>query len=1169
MAPKTQGINLGSERVPEKGPMFGVGKPEFKEPEKIDKNLARLETSLVDMDEEQATEKLKYLFGDLGFTFDQAGYGYDAITVTSPSGKKLDLSWDNFSSKQDEYVLGQLTDFISKESKAPSNAAKLEKYYEESNKKFVDQREINETIATLSKKSDDVNKLIKGYVVKRDALENEGKVLEETPENLRDANWESRYNNFVENVNKLEEERLSVVDYQNNFEGNKSDIDMAVGKYMQTEEKMGWWGGVLLNSLLKSGGRVAASGTALFIDGIVNIMPTESLTGDYPERFVDAAKKLGYKVEDYKKLKTSLSEDQIEEINDKVDDELKKELKYKYGTLETARETNVKALGSDNVTKQYEAKFKEGFFGGAVAGLAESLPSMLGPSPARVLSMYSNITDNVSEEMENDPTLSKLSETEKSLVSVPIGIVSAILEEFGLRNVVANKGLLNKLVMRMLGKVSPGVTSRTFAELVRNDVESMVARGLLTVGGGALAEFETGAAQEASEQTIKAIYNKVKGDDVFKQIAQTPYEFIGDMMYAGAQEAVGGFVLGSIPAVSAAYRKTGFEGMSDIDFEKFERIANDDKVESAFVTSLKTQINSGEISVEDAKQTLNDYRKSRGLYKQLPDSLTTENKKKAMNLLRERQGLDQQISGKDAALVKTQKARIEEINSLLETISKPENNAVQEQATSKVPVQPGATIGGEVAQGEPQAEPQVVTEEGQAQKEKVERKRQEELFDILSEEDKQIASKIPEGDKRDKWVKTRVSKTTKGTDAIEKHNAEDALNTSTDAATRIAAKRKLESNQPFNEGSISDINKVIFKIKNNEILIGGEKLIKDYYDAELAAIESQKGQAKEEVAPGSKGVISGIEITYPTQEQRAEREAVRNSQDYVSARSIELPVTDTEALAEDLKGEFAMVTGENPDGQPLTEEENQALNQKAEEWLTSRGYDPKPIVGKFNQAENSFFVKGMTEADAIEFAQEFNQKSVAHSGGMLYQNGSRNPRTTGDDFSFGKFEPGMDMVSIVNTTDGPRQFSVAYDFKTTIESDAVSGFDQAVNNSAQSLKLVAPDLKIIVAENTEDAQLQIAEALSAVAPSQAADVAEGFTTETRGQTVFVNGKPFAIVLDKSQADTVTIGHEVWETMLNDAFGDDQAKFKEFRDEIDRQLTIEWLWRDRRRFNEVL
>ena len=150
----------------------------------------------------------------------------------------------------------------------------------------------------------------------------------------------------------------------------------------------------------------------------------------------------------------------------------------------------------------------------------------------------------------------------------------------------------------------------------------------------------------------------------------------------------------------------------------------------------------------------------------------------------------------------------------------------------------------------------------------IERKRQEELFDILSEEDKQIASKIPEGDKRNKWVKTRVSKTTKGTDAIEKHNAEDALNISSDVATRIAAKRKLESNQPFNEGSISDINKVIFKIKNNEILIGGEKLIKDYYDAELAAL----GQPVAEVIEFTPPVIEAPVPLPVTEEQKSELE---------------------------------------------------------------------------------------------------------------------------------------------------------------------------------------------------------------------------------------------------------------------------------------------------------
>ena len=50
---------------------------------------------------------------------------------------------------------------------------------------------------------------------------------------------------------------------------------------------------------------------------------------------------------------------------------------------------------------------------------------------------------------------------------------------------------------------------------------------------------------------------------------------------------------------------------------------------------------------------------------------------------------------------------------------KTETDAVQEQAAGEVPVQPGATVGEEVAQGEPQAEPQGPAEAGQAAEEVV------------------------------------------------------------------------------------------------------------------------------------------------------------------------------------------------------------------------------------------------------------------------------------------------------------------------------------------------------------------------------------------------------------------------------------------------------------------
>lgn len=120
-----------------------------------------------------------------------------------------------------------------------------------------------------------------------------------------------------------------------------------------------------------------------------------------------------------------------------------------------------------------------------------------------------------------------------------------------------------------------------------------------------------------------------------------------------------------------------------------------------------------------------------------------------------------------------------------------------------------------------------------------------------------------------------------------------------------------------------------------------------------------------------------------------------------------------------------------------------------------------------------------------------------------------------------------------------------------------TNFDEAVNKSAQSLNVVAPELKVIVGENIDDVQNQIVEAIAPIiGERQAIQTAEEFATGTKGQTIFVDGKPFAVVFDKTTADSRTAGHEAWEVMLNDAFGNDQAKFKEFTVSIDSQLRAQ-------------
>lgn len=72
------------------------------------------------------------------------------------------------------------------------------------------------------------------------------------------------------------------------------------------------------------------------------------------------------------------------------------------------------------------------------------------------------------------------------------------------------------------------------------------------------------------------------------------------------------------------------------------------------------------------------------------------------------------------SLTEQRAAIIEKIAALENQVTpKTETDAVQEQAAGEVPVQPGATVGEEVAQGEPQAEPQGPAEESQAAEEVV------------------------------------------------------------------------------------------------------------------------------------------------------------------------------------------------------------------------------------------------------------------------------------------------------------------------------------------------------------------------------------------------------------------------------------------------------------------
>jgi len=321
----------------------------------------------------------------------------------------------------------------------------------------------------------------------------------------------------------------------------------------------------------------------------------------------------------------------------------------------------------EDVTEQYIQLQKEDTVKGAVIGAFESIPAILTGggtlgNTTRIAYLMAQTSDMLDEEMRADPDFDGVSESEKYMLKAPVSIAVATLENLGLRNIVRQKGLFNGILGRAFSKSTSKTTAKEFGDFIRQDVDNLVARYGLTLLGAGAAEFETGFAQELSTMTLKELYNQAKSKEMFKQ-PDTWLGWLGQSLYAGGQELIGGFVLGQIPAVTNAAYSGKLATIDNDIFDLFEKISKDDTYKNLYKTQIKNKINSGEMTEEEGAEALNKLNQVQGVMEQLLEDTPTEIKKKALSLLLEKQILEGQVDGKNEQLSKRKRDRIKEIDS--------------------------------------------------------------------------------------------------------------------------------------------------------------------------------------------------------------------------------------------------------------------------------------------------------------------------------------------------------------------------------------------------------------------------------------------------------------------------------------------------------------------------
>jgi uncharacterized protein YbjQ (UPF0145 family) len=358
----------------------------------------------------------------------------------------------------------------------------------------------------------------------------------------------------------------------------------------------------------------------------------------------------------------------------------------------------------DVSTQAYMESEKRSDVATALFSVAESLGALASSAPLSAAGIATGMFNPAFYAMgyyESKDELDKvegMSEVERVLMSSVYGGVSSVLETFGiemaLQKTPFGKNLTNNIMKGVFSSLPKNAPKEFIDAAITNSVTKTLTALGIEGGIAAGAEGLTEAAQSLSQAGINEVYDAAKGTDYFNN--KGAWDVFSNALYEGYLGALGGGIMNvahSAPQIAS----NGANAVLNKDqIALLIQSAKTDGMDEALLTNLKAEIISGKISKDEAITINNSFREVKGKIESMPETMNTEQKSVALDLMLEKDKIEKQIEGKDPNLVEPQKKRVNEINDRLKQIGE---DAVQKQTTGEVPVQSETGVSEEVEGG--------------------------------------------------------------------------------------------------------------------------------------------------------------------------------------------------------------------------------------------------------------------------------------------------------------------------------------------------------------------------------------------------------------------------------------------------------------------------------------
>jgi hypothetical protein len=687
-----------------------------------------ISSKLIDNEEGAVTNYLKNNYGHLGFKFEESGVGKDRVTVLTEDGTNSETFYlDNWTDDEDASEAIRMKAWL-KENIKTSDRERYNKIQEQmaqikdagpkQKTDFTKDAFANKSAGLPADLSLDIKEQLKVKELEKQAMEYNRSRMNTLVKDINEAKKTSgKYDDeFTRARVAAVYGNKDEIAKQNSYISNNLEDIARANKYISNKVYQYEQEQTKLNQEIDANGGVMSpemEEKQRSLEGMAEMIKAQS---EDLKSSINTSKKDQNKINEMAGEYMLFKESKGTVGGGIVNNFLKgaTNLARFSGLSRQGQEELIKLIGSDYTENEFTTSAERSDIEKVLFSLSNSIGAAVGGGGvATVPSFFAQSYYEMKDQMDDDPNFDSVPDLEKTLLASTYGIAIGALEKFGL-DVIASKtplgksmsGTVNKILASTIKGLPKGAGAEVLEEAINKNIKTLIAKGAINVVGGSIVEGSTEFTQELVGGGIKKLYNTMKEKEMFK----SPESLLSQAYESAWLGALGGAVMQTpVQAVNAI--ATGLSNKNTTMAEILEKAVTDSELRSMMTTSIKSKIVAGEINSEEGKKQLEAVNQAAGVFQKMPDTLTQEDKSTSFDLMIERSKIEKEIEGKDENLVAAQKARIADINNQLKTISE---DAVQKQAAGEVPVQPGSEVSGEMAQGEPQAEPQIVTEEGQA-----------------------------------------------------------------------------------------------------------------------------------------------------------------------------------------------------------------------------------------------------------------------------------------------------------------------------------------------------------------------------------------------------------------------------------------------------------------------